>query len=88
MLPYLVLSFDWFCFTISRVATVSRGCGGVGVSEEDDSEGARQVIDSVSSHIAGVDVARGRNQICREKAKKRVNFVISSHMGESGGNRV
>ena len=48
------------------------GSKGVVFSDDYDTEGAKLVIDSLFSHIAGVSVARGRGQLCREKAMKRV----------------
>ena len=48
------------------------GSKGVVFSDDYDTEGAKRVIDSLFSHIAGVSVARGRGQLCREKAMKRV----------------
>ena len=60
------------------------GCTGGGVSNEDDSEGALQVINSLSTHIAAVPVTRGRAQVCSNKAKKRLNKtrqMVSSRSG-------
>ena len=48
------------------------GSKGVVFSDDYDIDGAKRVIDSLFSHIAGVSVARGRSQLCREKAMKRV----------------
>ena len=48
------------------------GCGDVGDYQEDDSDSAMLPIDSMSSKIPRIHVARGTNQIHREKAKKRL----------------
>ena len=48
------------------------GCGVVGVSQEDGSECAMQVNDGVSSQVASIGLSKGLNEICGEKAKKRL----------------
>ena len=64
------------------------GCTGGGVSDVDDKEGAMRVIDSLSSHIAAVDVTRGRTQVCSNKAKKRVNKTRQMVSARSGQHSV
>ena len=46
--------------------------GGIGDDENDDSESAKQALDSVTSRIASTHVARGPNEIIGDKARKRL----------------
>ena len=64
------------------------GCTGGGVSNEYDSEGALQVINSLSTHIAALPVTRGRAQVCSNKAKKRVNKSRQMVFSRSGHHSV
>ena len=48
------------------------GCRVVEVSQDDGSETAMQLIDGVSSQVASIGVSKGLNEICGEKAKKRL----------------
>ena len=48
------------------------GYGVIGVSQDDGSESAMQVNDGVSSQVASIGLSKGLNEICGEKAKKRL----------------
>ena len=48
------------------------GCRVVEVSQDDGSETTMQLIDGVSSQVASIGVSKGLNEICGEKAKKRL----------------
>ena len=48
------------------------GCGDVGDYQEDDSDSAMQAVDSMSSKISSIDVAKSMNAIHGQKAKKRL----------------
>ena len=66
------------CFTLNAeeledLLDRALGFGGVGVYQVDGSDSAiGEEIDSVSSEIASIDVTKGLNEICAEKAKKRL----------------
>ena len=48
------------------------GYGVGGVSQDDGSENTMQVNDGVSSQVASIGLSKGLNEICGEKAKKRL----------------
>ena len=48
------------------------GYGVIGVSQDDGSENTMQVNDGVSSQVASIGLSKGLNEICGEKAKKRL----------------
>ena len=48
------------------------GYGVIGGSQDDGSENTMQVNDGVSSQVASIGLSKGLNEICGEKAKKRL----------------